>query len=99
MGINKATQIISKIRDTFGRYPDNSGGCFKFHLLLKELFPNAEGWYNSNHILTEIDGKYYDIDGEQELKDNYLPIELFGYDNIFNSFKDKINIDLWKIKN
>ena len=67
--------IIDLIRRTFGRYASESGGCLKFHILLLRIFPEASGWYNSDHVLTEIDGVMYDIDGiyAKDTK-SFLPI-------------------------
>lgn len=45
------------------RYPEESGGCLKFHLYLQKFYI-CDGWYDTNHIVTEIDGKFYDISGE-----------------------------------
>lgn len=73
------TEFIVLIRQLFGRYPDMSYGCLKFHLLLREVFPEAgDLYYNSNHVLTPIGGKFYDIDGEQELTPDFLPFSDFG---------------------
>jgi len=40
------------------------GSCFRLYLLLKEVWPNAEPWCNIDHVITEIDGLFYDIRGE-----------------------------------
>lgn len=67
--------ITDLIRRTFGRYASESGGCLKFHILLLRIFPGASGWYNSDHVLTEIDGVMYDIDGEYAKgTKSFLPI-------------------------
>lgn len=60
-----------------------SGGCHKFHWLLKSLYPNAKGWYDSEHVITEIGGRFYDIDGERT-NDGFLPFSDFG-DEYFDS--------------
>ena len=70
------------------RYADHQGNCFKFYLLLKSVFPQAKGWYNHNHTLAEIDGKFCDIDGEVESIEGYLPIEEFGEDWMFEQYKE-----------
>ena len=43
-----------------------NGSCYRFHLFLKELFPQALPLINSekDHIITNIDGRYFDITGE-----------------------------------
>jgi len=38
--------------------------CFIFHLKLKQHFPFAKPWHlTEGHILTEIEGKFYDKTG------------------------------------
>ncbi|HPJ65958.1 MAG TPA: hypothetical protein PK243_10585 [Flexilinea sp.] len=41
------------------------GGCFKFFKILQSKFPEAEAFYDGDHVITKIDGKYYDINGVQ----------------------------------
>jgi hypothetical protein len=42
-----------------------SGGCYQFHLILKELFPQSEPYMSDlrDHIVTKINGAFYDIRG------------------------------------
>lgn len=67
-------KFITLIRKTFGRYEEYSGGCYKFYLILKQVFPEAIGYYNDAHVITRIGDKYYDIDGEVKPAFNYLMI-------------------------
>lgn len=68
--------FIEVVRRTFGRYPEYSGGCLKFHILFCQIFPEAEGWYNSAHVLSYYGGKYWDIDGEYKgSTSDFLPIK------------------------
>lgn len=64
--------------------------CYRLYLLLKQLFPESQGWYNSDHVITEIDGKFYDIDGETS-KDKssltYLPIETWTVEELARDFQ------------
>lgn len=41
------------------------GGCYQFFKVLKTVFPNAVPYINQekNHVVTMIDGNYYDITG------------------------------------
>lgn len=43
----------------------NQGGCYRFHLILKSRFPDAVAYWNKerNHVLTKIDGYFFDICG------------------------------------
>lgn len=44
------------------------GKCYQLYLMLSDLYPQAVAWYEpvDGHVFTEIDGKYYDINGEYE---------------------------------
>jgi hypothetical protein len=37
--------------------------CYKLYKLLKLLFPDATGWYNGTHVITQIGSDIFDIDG------------------------------------
>lgn len=52
------------------------GGCFRFHLFLKRLWPNALPVKNKDfdHVGTLIDGVCYDINGVADW--NYYPMDL-----------------------
>jgi len=68
-------ELITRLREIYpDKYEEHSNGCLKFHLLLKALYPNATGWYDGLHFVTEIDGISYDIDGIAERTDKYLPL-------------------------
>lgn len=51
------------IKDIFTR-----GGCYRFFLFLKKLFPEAQSYINKdkNHVATLINDRLYDITGEIE---------------------------------
>lgn len=42
------------------------GSCFRLYRILKTIYPNAEPYYShtDGHWITEIDSKFYDINGE-----------------------------------
>lgn len=42
------------------------GGCFRVYLALKQVFPQAEPWYDGDHVLTKIGETFYDIRGEAQ---------------------------------
>jgi hypothetical protein len=58
--------FISTIRDSFigSQQVYTEGSCYHFYLILKSVFPNAEPYYDLDHIITKINDKYYDITGE-----------------------------------
>ncbi len=58
--------IIEGIRNSFDSSVETytRGKCYKFYLILKSIFPSAIAYYNSDHVITRIRDKYYDITGE-----------------------------------
>jgi len=50
------------------------GSCCNLYFILKTVFPKAKAYFNIEHIITKIDGKYYDITGEVS-SEGYIPIE------------------------
>lgn len=60
------TSFLSALRNL---HPDLEqkclfGSCFKLYLLLHEVWPDAEAWFNEDHVITKINGIFYDIRGE-----------------------------------
>ena len=47
------------------------GSCYKFHLFLKSIYPNAIPMVEDDHIASSIDGILYDINGVVEGGDYY----------------------------
>lgn len=75
--------FIATIRDSFigSQQVYTEGSCYHFYLILKQVFPDAKPFYDLNHVITEIDGKYYDITGEVRKDPACTPYErLPGYD-------------------
>ena len=51
--------------DTYIQMIYTNGGCYQFYKVLKLLYPEAEAYkIKGPHVVTKIDGKYYDITGE-----------------------------------
>ena len=67
-------KFISTIRDSFigSQQVYTEGSCYQFYLILKNVFPDAICWYDECHIITEIDGRFYDITGEVQKNSNLL---------------------------
>jgi hypothetical protein len=67
-------EFIATIRDSFigSQQVYTEGSCYHFYLILKKVFPNAEAYYDIDHILTKIDNRFYDITGEvKEVRQMY----------------------------
>ena len=39
------------------------GSCLNFFILLKQIFPEAEAYFNQQHIITRVGSSFYDITG------------------------------------
>lgn len=63
---DKVELFISRVRDSFigSQQVYTAGSCYHFYLILKEVFPEAQCYFDEDHIITEISGRYYDITGE-----------------------------------
>jgi hypothetical protein len=59
-----------------------NGGCYQLYLVLSSIFPSAEPYLNKSkdHIVTKIDGFFYDIRGIYE--DSVVDIPLNMIDEI-----------------
>jgi len=73
--MNRQAEILELIGELRGSHTEMehiflNGRCFNLYLLLRRIYPQSIPWYNSDHIITEIDGKYYDITGQVSNK-NY----------------------------
>lgn len=64
--MTRVESFIAKVRDSFVGSQDvyTNGSCYHFYLILKEVFPDAECYYDEDHVVTKIDDKFYDITGE-----------------------------------
>lgn len=51
-----------------------NGGCFKVYTLLKQVWPQAKAWYDGDHVITEIDERFWDIRGEVIPRINHTPM-------------------------
>lgn len=54
------------------------GGCYQLYAVLKELYPNAIAWEDAGHIVTEIDGVFYDVTGRVKLGRTAVPLSELG---------------------
>lgn len=72
--------LISVIRDSHPTMVEifTKGSCLNFHLILRSVYPEAEPYYDQNHIITKIDNYYYDITGVVNPK-GYLRYDGMGF--------------------
>lgn len=71
---NSVLRLIQIIRESFPESVEvyTEGSCFQFYRILKEIYPQAEPWYDSEHVITKIEGRFYDVTGEVEKGSHYL---------------------------
>lgn len=71
----KITTLLSELRNSNPIIQDIflNGSCCNLYFILKAVYPSAEAYYNHEHVITKIDGKFYDITGEVSSK-GYSPI-------------------------
>lgn len=69
MGKVDPSKLIKAIRESFGSSIAvyRFGNCYQFYEILKVIFPEAEAFYDGNHVWTKIDGIFYDIKGKTDL--------------------------------
>ncbi|MCU1717336.1 hypothetical protein [Pseudomonas sp. 5P_3.1_Bac2] len=60
--------FLAALREVHPAMPSHglNGACFPVYLLLKQAFPDAEPWYDGNHVITKIGADFYDIRGRIE---------------------------------
>lgn len=69
--------VLSELRTAVpGAVPlFTQGGCHRLYLILRAIWPEAEAWYDSDHVITRIGGRFYDITGEVT-PDRHQPMDL-----------------------
>lgn len=78
--INDLCLIIQSIResDYYIEHIYMRGGCYKFYLILKSIYPDAEPFIHQDkdHIVTKLSGKLFDIRGiiEDKFECLYSPL-------------------------
>ena len=86
--MNDVEEFISVIRDSFVGSQEvyTHGSCYHFYLILKKVYPNAVCWYDQSHIITEINGKFYDITGEVQKNSNLEIMDHAAHYSLKNPF-------------
>lgn len=86
-------EFIRLIRDSFigSDIVYTQGSCYKFFKILKSRFPESKAYYDSEHVITKIGGKFYDITGEVKKGRHLLVDEHYSHEvldkltwNIYN---------------
>lgn len=83
--------LIKSLHGIYGKYPQYSGGCLKLHLLLKEIYVHAYGFYNGDHVITLIGNGFYDINGKVDNVKDFLPFRSFGYEYFLSAFSNVLD--------
>lgn len=70
--------VIATIRDSHPEMVNifKYGSCMNFHLILRSVFPEAEPYFNIDHVITRIGNRYYDITGSVN-PSGYRPYHTF----------------------
>lgn len=81
MNISKHQRILNQIATIRSAHSYMSeiflyGSCLNFFCILKSIYPEAEAYFNVDHVITRIDSRCYDITGAVNAK-GYKPITDF----------------------
>ena len=54
-----------------------SGSCYQLYTILKTIFKDAECYFSliESHVITKIDGRFYDINGKYPDPSSYQKLE------------------------
>lgn len=69
------------------------GSCYNLYVILKHVYPQAVAYGDEDHIITEIDGKYYDITGEVRRGDHMPLNQVLSGDALTNRLIDMYNME------
>lgn len=86
--------FIRLIRESHSSMVDifTKGSCLNFSLILSNKFEEVIMYYNSDHIISKIGSKYYDITGEVSGEGGYLDInEVHSPKTLQKLFKEMYN--------
>ena len=66
-------KIIERIKDCFpnSEIICTEGSCVKFAMILKQIFPEGDIFYNEDHAIFGLNSEYYDITGRVTLEPSY----------------------------
>lgn len=86
--------FITLIRESFvgAETVYTTGSCYQLYRILKFVFPQANAYYNSDHVITEINGRYYDITGEVEKTNHLLMSEHYPNSSVVENKCDALKL-------
>lgn len=86
--------FIEKIRESFvgAETVYTTGSCYRLYKILEFVFPQANAYYNSDHVITEINGRYYDITGEVEKTNHLLMSEHYPNSSVAENKCDALKL-------
>ena len=84
--MNEILKVIERIRDSFDGSVEvyTQGSCIKFAMILKEIFPQGNILYNSDHAIFLLEGRCYDITGEVKRTPGYILLENYGTNQMYD---------------
>lgn len=72
------------------------GSCLNFGLILEFVFPSALKFYDTNHVISNIGDKFYDITGRVEPKKWHdIMINMYnqeGFERVFNQMYNAVPV-------
>lgn len=92
--MSEILKVIERIRNSFDGSIEvyTQGSCVKFAMILKEIFPQGNILYNSDHAIFILEGRCYDITGEVERTPGYILLESYGTNQMYDIMNLKYNI-------
>jgi hypothetical protein len=71
-----------------------NGSCVNFFCVLRSIHPDAEAFFNIDHVVTRIDGRFYDITGRVSGKGFQPFTAFFNKRRTARSFTQMFNAEL-----
>jgi hypothetical protein len=84
----KILNQISAIRNSHSQMTNIFlyGSCLNLFCILRSIYPEAQPWYNIDHVITEIGGRFYDITGSVSNEGYYRFTEIYDRKGTRRSF-------------
>ena len=95
LNLHRIEKVIKRIRDSFNNSVEvyTQGSCYKFAMILKEIYPYGKILTNQSHAIFELeDGRCYDITGMVK-KEGHTPLISEGCNFVYDSLNLKYSGD------